>query len=142
VSGFATSLAGWVLASALNTNQLGFDADRSAASLRDGDTAWRILLLKNLGVRGRWAARATWPRFALCLVLPYAVYHLLLSLWHLPELALADLFFHRQSHRHLWGYSWSLFVWDLHTWALGLALSGHYTRRYAARLETDLDRHR
>ena len=43
VSGFATSMAGWVLASALNTNQLGFDADRAAASFRAGDTAWRIL---------------------------------------------------------------------------------------------------
>ena len=49
-SGFATSLAGWVLASALNTNQLGFDADRAAASFRSGDTAWRVLFLKNLSV--------------------------------------------------------------------------------------------
>jgi len=50
VSGFATSIAGWVLASALNTNQLGFDADRAAASFRAGDTAWRVLFLKNLSV--------------------------------------------------------------------------------------------
>jgi hypothetical protein len=50
VSGFATSIAGWVLASALNTNQLGFDADRVAASFRAGDTAWRVLFLKNLSV--------------------------------------------------------------------------------------------
>jgi hypothetical protein len=50
VSGFATSIAGWVLASALNTNQLGFDADRAAASFRSGDTAWRVLTLKNLSV--------------------------------------------------------------------------------------------
>jgi len=50
VSGFATSLAGWVLASALNCNQLGFDADRAAASFRSGDTAWRVLLLKNLSI--------------------------------------------------------------------------------------------
>jgi hypothetical protein len=50
VSGFATSIAGWVLASALNTNQLGFDADRAAASFRSGDTAWRVLFLKNLSV--------------------------------------------------------------------------------------------
>ena len=50
VGGFATSLAGWVLASALNTNQLGFDADRAAASFRAGDTAWRVLFLKNLSV--------------------------------------------------------------------------------------------
>src|SRR5450631_2600873 len=50
VSGFATSIAGWVLASTLNTNQLGFDADRAAASLRIGDTARRILFLKNLAV--------------------------------------------------------------------------------------------
>jgi len=50
VSGFATSIAGWVLASALNTNQLGFDADRAAASFRTGDTAWRVLFLKNLSV--------------------------------------------------------------------------------------------
>jgi hypothetical protein len=50
VSGFATSIAGWVLASALNTNQLGFDAYRAAASFRSGDTAWRVLMLKNLSV--------------------------------------------------------------------------------------------
>jgi hypothetical protein len=50
VSGFASSIAGWVLASALNTNQLGFDADRAAASFRSGDTAWRVLILKNLSV--------------------------------------------------------------------------------------------
>ena len=50
VSGFATSIAGWVLASALNTNQLGFDADRAAASFRAGDTAWRVLFLKSLSV--------------------------------------------------------------------------------------------
>ena len=50
VSGFATSLAGWVLASALNGNQLGFDADRAAASFRAGDTAWRVLFLKNLSI--------------------------------------------------------------------------------------------
>jgi len=50
VSGFATSLAGWVLASALNCNQLGFDADRAAASFRTGDTAWRVLFLKNLSI--------------------------------------------------------------------------------------------
>ena len=50
VSGFATSIAGWVLASALNTDQLGFDADRAAASFRAGDTAWRVLFLKNLSV--------------------------------------------------------------------------------------------
>lgn len=50
VGGFATSIAGWVLASALNTNQLGFDSDRAAASFRSGDTAWRVLFLKNLSV--------------------------------------------------------------------------------------------
>jgi len=50
VTGFATSLAGWVLASALNCNQLGFDADRAAASFRLGDTAWRVLFLKNLSI--------------------------------------------------------------------------------------------
>ena len=50
ISGFATSIAAWVLASALNTNQLGFDADRAAASLRAGDTAWRVLFLKNFSV--------------------------------------------------------------------------------------------
>ena len=50
VSGFATSLAGWVLASALNCNQLGFDADRAATSFRAGDTAWRVLFLKNLSI--------------------------------------------------------------------------------------------
>lgn len=50
VSGFATSLAGWVLASTLNCNQLGFDADRAAASFRAGDTAWRVLFLKNLSI--------------------------------------------------------------------------------------------
>jgi hypothetical protein len=200
VSGFATSIAGWVLTSALNTNQLGFDADRSAASLRAGDTAWRILFLKNLavlvvltppilatsvvlrlaiahppdsipvamvrdladltvwlgfgsllsvllpfrplGVRERWRARATLPRFALCLTLPYAVYYLLLSLWYLPELALADQLFHRRVHRHLWGYSLSLLAWGLLTWALGVALAGLYGHRCATRLERDLDRNR
>jgi hypothetical protein len=198
VSGFATSVAGWVLASALNTNQLGFDADRSAASLRAGDTAWRILFLKNLavlvvlappilattvvlhlavghppdsipvamvrdmadvtvwlgfgslisvllpfrplGIRGRWAARATLPRFALCLFLPYAVYFLLLKLWHVPEVALAYHLFHGLSHRHLWDYSWTLLFWGLLTWALGLALAGLYARRFATHLEADLDR--
>ena len=187
VSGFATSIAGWVLASALNTNQLGFDADRAAASLRAGDSVSRILFLKNLavlvvlappilavsavlrvaithppdsipvamvrdladltvwlgfgcllsvllpfrplGIRGRWAARATWLRFALCLALPYAVYYALLSLWHVPELAVADQLFHRRVHRHLWGYSLSLLVWGLLTWALGLALAGLYGHR-------------
>jgi hypothetical protein len=200
VSGFATSIAGWVLASALNTNQLGFDADRSAASLRAGDSAWRILLLKNLavlvvlappilatsvvlrlaiahppdsipvamvrdladltvwlgfgsllsvllpfrplGVRGRWHARPTLPRFALCLALPYAVYYGLLSVWHVPELALADQLFNRRVHRHLWGYSLSLLVWGLLTWALGLALAELYGRRCATRLERDLGRNR
>ena len=200
VSGFATSIAGWVLTSALNTNQLGFDPDRSAASLRAGDTAWRILVLKNiavlvvlappilatsvilrlvvahppdpipiamvrdladmavwlgfgsllsvvfpfrpLGVRARLAARATWPRFALCLVLPYAVYYLLLSLWHVPELAVADRLFHRHVHRHLWGYSLGLLVWGLATWALGLGLAELYARRCTGRPERDLDRER
>jgi hypothetical protein len=197
VSGFATSVAGWVLASALNANQLGFDADRSAASLRAGDTAWRILFLKNLavlvvlapaifaisivlrltvahapdpipialvrdladitvwlgfgsllsvllpfrplGVRGRWAARYTWPRFALCLAVPYVVYYLLLRLWHLPELLLADAAFHRGVHRHLWGYSLGALAWGLVTWGLGLALAELYGRRCATRLERDLD---
>ena len=200
VSGFATSIAGWVLASALNTNQLGFDADRAAASLRSGDSAWRILLLKNLavlvvlappilatstvlrlviahppdsipvamvrdladltvwlgfgcllsvllpfrplGMRGRLQARATWPRFVLCLALPYVVYYALLSLWHLPELALADQLFHRRVHRHLWGYSLSLLVWGVVTWALGLALAELYGSCCADRLERDLDLHR
>ncbi len=200
VSGFATSIAGWVLASALNTNQLGFDPDRSAASLRAGDTAGRILFLKNLavavvltppilatsallrllvahppdpipvamvrdladitvwlgfgsllsvllpfrplGLRRRWAARASWPRFALCLALPYAVYYLLLSWWHVPELAVADRLFHRQVHRHPWGYSLGLLVWGLATWALGLALAAYYARRCAARLGRDLDTNR
>jgi len=50
VSGFATSLAGWVLASTLNCNQLGFDAERAASSFRAGDTAWRVLFLKNLSI--------------------------------------------------------------------------------------------
>ncbi len=197
VSGFATSIAGWVLTSALNTNQLGFDADRAAASLRAGDTAVRILFLKNLsvlvvltppilvtstllrllvahppdpipvamvrdvadiavwlgfgsllsvllpfrplGLRDRWSSTATWPRFALCLALPYAVYFLLLSWWHLPELAVADLLFHRRVHRHLWGYSLGLLVWGVLTWALGLAFTALYARRYAGRLERDLD---
>ncbi len=197
VSGFATSVAGWVLASALNTNQLGFDADRSAASLRTGDTTWRILFLKNLavlvvltppilatsvvlrlvvahapdpipvamvrdladitvwlgigsllsvllpfrplGVRSRWAARSTWPRFALCLALPYAVYYLLLTWWHVPELALADRMFHRHVHQHLWGYSLSALAWGLASWALGLALAECYGRRWVGRLEAALD---
>jgi hypothetical protein len=199
VSGFTTSVAGWVLASALNTNQLGFDADRSAASLRAGDSALRILFLKNLavvavlappivatsvilrlviahppdaipvalvrdmadiavwlgfgslisvllpfrplGVRGRLAAPATIPRFALCLLLPYAVYFMLLRLWHIPELALADQLLHPRFHRELWENSWSLLVWGLATWALGLALSGFYARRFATHLEDDLDRY-
>ena len=200
VSGFATSVAGWVLASALNANQLGFDADRSAASLRAGDTAWRILFLKNLavlvvlapaivatsvvlrltvadapdpipialvrdladmtvwlgfgsllsvllpfrplGVRGRWAARPTWPRFALCLAAPYVIYYLLLRLWHLPELLVVDQVFHRHVHRHPWGYSLGALVWGLLTWGLGLALAELYGRRCAARLGRDLDRRR
>jgi len=197
VSGFATSVAGWVLASALNTNQLGFDADRAAASLRAGDTAWRILFLKNLavlvvlapvvfaisivlrlavphapdpipvalvrdladltvwlgfgsllsvllpfrplGVRGRWAARSTWPRFGLCLALPYAVYYALLRLWHLPELTVADHLFHRHVHRHPWDYSLAALAWGLVTWGLGLVLAEWYGRRCASRLEHDLD---
>ena len=200
VSGFATSIAGWVLTSALNTNQLGFDPDRSAASLRAGDSVVRILFLKNLavltvltppilatsvvlrlavahppdsipvamvrdvaditvwlgfgsllsvllpfrplGLRARWAARATWPRFALCLGLPYVVYYLLLSWWHVPELAVADRLFHRHVHRHLWGYSLGLLVWGLLTWSAGLGLAGYSARRYAGRLERDLDARR
>ena len=55
---------------------------------------------------------------------------------------MADLFLHRRVHRHLWGYSLSLLAWGLFTWALGLALAGHYGRRCATRLERDLDRHR
>ena len=50
VGGFATSLAGWAFASVINTNQLGFDADRVQASLRRGDEAARILVLKNLTI--------------------------------------------------------------------------------------------
>ena len=200
VSGFATSIAGWVLASALNTNQLGFDADRSASSLRDGDTAWRILLLKNLavlvvlappilatsvilrltvahppdsipvalvrdladitvwlgfgsllsvllpfrplGLRARWAARPTWLRLGICLAVPYVVFYGLLSLWHKPELAVADLVFHHHDRTHLWGYSLGLLIWGVLTWGMGLALAECYARRWPGRLDADLDRQR
>lgn len=200
VSGFATSLAGWVLASTLNCNQLGFDADRAAASFRTGDTAWRVLFLKNLsvvtvlappillastvlrltvphppdpipvamvrdlavifvwlgfgsllsvllpfrplGVRGRWSRPATWPRWVLCLVAPYAVYYGLAHVWHVPELAVADLLFHHHDRRHLWGYTdWTL-VWGLLTWGLGLALAEAYYRLGPVHLEAALDRER
>ncbi len=50
VGGFATSLAGWALASVINTNQLGFDADRVGRSLRRGDEVARILFLKNVAL--------------------------------------------------------------------------------------------
>ena len=200
VSGFATSIAGWVLASALNTNQLGFDADRVAASFRAGDSAWRILFLKNLavltvlappilatsvilrltvahppdsipvafvrdladiavwlgfgsvlsvllpfrplGLRRRWAARATWPRFALCLAAPYLVYFGLLKVWHLPELALADQVLHHRDRQDLWAYSLLLLAWGVVTWALGLAVAEWYEHRWSTRLETELDQQR
>jgi hypothetical protein len=74
-----------------------------------------------------------------CLAAPYAVYYLLVSLWHLPELALADQLFRRRVHHHLWGYSLSLLVWGLCTWGLGLALAELYARRCATRLERALD---
>lgn len=199
VGGFATSIAGWVLASALNTNQLGFDADRAAASFRAGDTAWRILFLKNLsvlvvltppilllsvvmrlavahppnsipialvrdladitvwlgfgsllsvllpfrplGARRRWRARQTWPRFAVCLAAPYAVYYLLLKTWHLPELAVADHVFHHVRN-HEWDYSLGLLVWGLLTWAVGLALAEAYEHFWPKKVEADLDRER
>ena len=199
ISGFATSIAGWVLTSSLNTNQLGFDADRAAASFRSGDTAWRVLFLKNLsvfvvltppillisvvlrlivanppdsipiamvrdladitvwlgfgsllsvllpfrplGVRGRWAAPTTWVRFVVCLGAPYAVYYLLLTTWHLPELALADQVFHHVRH-HAWDYTVSLLVWGLLTWGLGLVLAEAYYRLWPRKLEADLDRNR
>ena len=50
VGGFATSLAGWAFASVINTNQLGFDADRVQASLQRGDEVARILVLKNIAI--------------------------------------------------------------------------------------------
>jgi hypothetical protein len=50
VGGFATSLAGWALASVINTNQLGFDADRVGRSLQRGDEVVRILFFKNLAL--------------------------------------------------------------------------------------------
>ena len=200
VGGFATSLAGWVLAGTLTTNQLGFDADRASASFRAGDTAWRVLFLKNLselvvltppivlssiilrltvphppdsipiavvrdladiavwlgfgcvlsvllpfrplGLRGRLAAPRSWLRFAVCLAAPYLVYYLLLRYWHVPELAVADHFFHHEDRRDRWGYSLGLLVWGLVTWGVGLALSEAYHRLWPLRLDDDLDRHR
>ena len=55
---------------------------------------------------------------------------------------MVDQVFHRNVHRHPWGYSLGALVWGLLTWGLGLALAELYGRRCAARLGRDLDRRR
>ena len=67
VSGFATSIAGWVLASALNTNQLGFDADRAAAAV-DAVAPRRTFVLLLGGASSPDRAAATYPAIAYALV--------------------------------------------------------------------------
>lgn len=47
VAGIATGVAVWILADVINTNQLGDDADRVAASLGEGRGLVRQLALKN-----------------------------------------------------------------------------------------------
>ena len=196
VSGFATSIASWVLCSVLTTNQLGFDADRGEESLAEGDQVARILVLKNiaifvvlapviftisavlrvivpgfhdsipvaivrdaavitpwlgfgciasvllpfrpLGLRGRLAARATWPRFALCLLLPYAIWYGAYRAWHYPDLWVADAFYHRHTHAHEWGYSLVYLTWGLITWGLGLLIAQLLSHRLSGRLHEEL----
>jgi hypothetical protein len=101
-----------------------------------------LLPFRPLGIRNRWALPGTWVRWTVCLAAPYVVYYLLARYWHVPELALADRLFHRETRRELWGYSSLLLVWGLLTWALGLGLAEAYHRLWPARLEGDLDRDR
>jgi hypothetical protein len=191
VAGLATSIGSWVLASTLNTDQLGYDADRAAASLEVGDRASRILFLKNvaialilapiifgisivlrlvihnahdsiglalvrdvgsitiwlgfgsllsvllpfrpIGWRQRLADRSSWPRFALCVTVPYLVLYGLARFWHLPEVAIANALFH-SPHHHEWGYSLILMGWGLATWGVGLLLAELYADREAKRI--------
>jgi hypothetical protein len=180
VTGFATSIASWVLASTLNTDQLGYDAQRAAASLEVGDRPARILFLKNvaialiliplifavsivlrlviagshdsipvalvrdlavittwlgygsllsvllpfhpIGWRRRLALRSSWPRFALCVAAPYAVFLGLAGLWHRPAVAVARSSFGDVDH-HRWGYALVALGWGMLTWVLGLLLA-------------------
>ncbi len=84
VTGIATGVAAWVLADVINTNQLGDDADRVAASLEDGHGVMRELALKNSAL--------TLLLLPLTVLISVAV-RLVLDRWRaIPHAVLLDLF--------------------------------------------------
>lgn len=195
ITGFATSIAAWVLASTLNTNQFGYDADRVRRSLEAGDSAARIMVLKNvavclvmlpaifgisivlrvmitaphdsiplallrdlavmttwlgfgsvlsvllpfrpLGLRRRWRSRATWLRFGVAVLAPYAVYYGLAKAWRQVEERALDDVFGRPGHDR---YLSALVVlgWGVFTWLIGLAFAEGYTRTFRSRIVAHL----
>jgi len=97
-----------------------------------------VLPYNPISLKQRWKDRRTWPRWILCLLVPYAALGVVRYLaW--PADRIARHLLGRPDH-HLLGYAFIYMCWGVAVWLLCLGLAEGYAAVGRSRFERDLQR--
>lgn len=98
-----------------------------------------LLPYRPIALRKRWRSRRTWPRWALCLAIPYAAYYA--HRWFVWPVDRID--HHRllgDTDRNFMAYCLVAMGWSIVVWLISLAFVWWYSHAAGDRLDRDLRR--